>query len=129
MRLLLDTQVALWWLTGSRRMPRAARTRIERTPCVVSVASLWEVVIKHRIGKLDVTPELFRDAIVETGALVLSVTDQHVLASAELPTDHSDPFDRLLLAVAVAERLTLLTADEALLALAEGRHRLPVQGV
>lgn len=129
MRLLLDTQVALWWLTGSRKMPRAARTTIERTPCVVSVASLWEVVIKHRIGKLDVTPALFRDAIVEAGALVLSVTDQHVLASAQLPTDHSDPFDRLLLAVAVAERLTLLTADEALVALAAGRHPLPVQGV
>jgi PIN domain nuclease of toxin-antitoxin system len=129
LRLLLDTQVALWWLTGSRKMPRAARTTIERTPCVVSVASLWEVVIKHRIGKLDVTPALFRDAIVEAGALVLSVTDQHVLASAQLPTDHSDPFDRLLLAVAVAERLTLLTADEGLIALAEGRHPLPVQGV
>ena len=129
MRLLLDTQVALWWLTGSRRMPRTTRTRIERTPCVVSVASLWEVVIKHRIGKLNVTPALFRDAIVEAGALVLSVTDQHVLASAQLPTDHSDPFDRLLLAVAVAERLTLLTADEALVALAGGRHPLPVESV
>lgn len=93
------------------------------------MASLWEIAIEHGIGKLDVTPALFRDAIVEAGALVLSVTDQHVLASAGLPTDHSDPLDLLLLAVAVAERLTLLTADEALIALAEGRHRLPVQAV
>lgn len=93
------------------------------------MASLWEVAIKHGIGKLDVTPALFRDAIAEAGALVLSVTDRHVLASAGLPTGHSDPFDRLLLAVAVAERLPLLTADETLVALAGGRHRLPVQGV
>ena len=61
MRLLLDTQVALWWLVGSPRLSRSCRDLIANSSCVVSVASIWEVAIKHRLGKLPISPQLFRD--------------------------------------------------------------------
>lgn len=128
MRLLLDTQVALWWLTASRRLSRHARTLMSESSCAISVASIWEVDFKHRLGKLPVSPARFRDEMRSAGATVLPVTDEHVLTAVDLPQPHSDPFDRLLLSVATAEHLILLTADEALLALAADEPRLPVTG-
>ena len=127
MRLLLDTQVALWWLTGSTRLSRSSRTLIAGSPCVVSVASVWEVAIKHRLGKLPVPPRRFRDEMRSAGAVILSVSDEHALATADQPGTHQDPFDRLLLAVALAEHLVLLTADAGLIALALKEPRLPVE--
>ena len=114
MRLLLDTQIALWWLVGSARLKRAARQRIAAAECFVSVASVWEVAIKHRIGKLPVAPELFAGEMREGGAVILPVTDAHAAAYARLPAGHGDPFDLLLLAVAQTDRLRFLTADAAL---------------
>lgn len=111
MKLLLDTHVALWWLGGDRRLVKAIRAEIEAAECFVSVASIWEVAIKHRIGKLPVAPHVFRDAMAEAGAKIVPVTDEHAVREATLETSHSDPFDRLLLAVAVTEQMTLLTAD------------------
>lgn len=128
MRLLLDTQVALWWLTASRRLSRVSRELIAGSSCVVSVASVWEVAIKHRLGKLPVSPRRFRDEMRSAGAVIHSVSDEHALATAELPYAHRDPFDRLLLSVAEAEQLVLLTADEALIALARKDPRLPLKG-
>lgn len=129
MRLLLDTQVALWWLTASPRLPKASRDLIARSACVVSVASIWEVALKHRLGKLPIPPRRFRDEMRSAGAVILSVSDEHVLATEELPGDHRDPFDRLLVSVAIAEHLILLTVDLALLALARKEPRLPLRGV
>ena len=129
MRLLLDTQIALWWLTASPRLPKAARDLVGTSFCALSVASIWEVALKHRTGKLSVAPEPFRDAMREAGALVVSITDRHVLGTAALEALHRDPFDRLLVSVARAENLTLLTADEALIALAGTVPGLPVKGV
>lgn len=127
MRLLLDTQVALWWLSDSRRLSGTSSELIASTPCVLSVASVWEVAIKHRIGKLPVPPRRFRDEMRSAGATILSVNDEHALATLEHPSDHFDPFDSLLLAVARVERLVLLTADAALLALAQKEPRLPIK--
>jgi PIN domain nuclease of toxin-antitoxin system len=126
-RLLLDTQVALWWLTASRRLSKPSRQLVAGSPCVLSVASVWEVAIKHRLGKLPVAAQRFRDEMRSAGAEILSVTDEHALLTAELPIAHPDPFDRLLLGVAVAERLTLLTADQALIALAADAPGLPIR--
>jgi PIN domain nuclease of toxin-antitoxin system len=61
MRLLLDTQVMLWWLLDDPRLHRDTRRLLSASPCVVSVASIWEVAIKHRLGKLEVPPTVFRD--------------------------------------------------------------------
>jgi PIN domain nuclease of toxin-antitoxin system len=126
--LLLDTQVALWWLTASPRLSKASRDLIGRSPCTVSVASIWEVALKHDVGKLDVSPLRFRDEMRSAGAVILSVSDEHVLTAADLAAAHRDPFDRLLLGVAQSEDLVLLTADTALLALAGKQPRLPLRG-
>lgn len=129
MRLLLDTQIALWWLTASPRLTSAARDLVGTSFSVVSVASIWEVALKHRIGRLAVAPEPFRDGMREAGALILSLTDVHILGTSELEAAHRDPFDRLLVSVALAERLTLLTADESLIELAGAMPGLPIKGV
>jgi len=127
--LLLDTQVALWWLTGHRRLSRAARELMTAEPCVVSVASVWEVAIKHRIGKLPISPRRFRDEMASAGATLHSITDEHAMATADLPVDHGDPFDRLLLAVAEIDQFVLLTADGALASLRDRSPRLPIRVV
>ncbi|MGH9365106.1 MAG: type II toxin-antitoxin system VapC family toxin [Thermoanaerobaculia bacterium] len=127
MNLLLDTQVALWWLTASPRLAKATRELIAGSACVVSVASIWEVAIKHRLGKLPVSARRFRDEMRSAGAHILSINDEHALATTDLPLPHGDPFDRLLLSVAEAERLILLTADRTLIALGGENPRLPVR--
>jgi PIN domain nuclease of toxin-antitoxin system len=127
-RLLLDTQVALWWLTASPRLSKSSRDLMARSPCVVSVASIWEVTLKHGLGKLAVAPLRFRDEMRSAGAIILSVSDEHVLTTAALAVTHRDPFDRLLLGVARSEDLVLLTADTALIALAGKEPRLPLKG-
>ncbi len=127
MSLLLDTQVALWWLTASTRLTKAARALIGSSSCAVSVASLWEVDLKHRRHKLPFSARQFRDAMRLAGAAILPVSDEQVLTALDLPASHDDPFDRLLLNVAAAERLILLTADKALIALGREEPRLPIR--
>jgi PIN domain nuclease of toxin-antitoxin system len=127
--LLLDTQVALWWLTASRRLTKVSRELIAGSPCAVSVASVWEVAIKHGLKKLPVSGRRFRDEMRSAGAAILSVSDEHVLAMENLPFAHRDLFDRLLIGVAQAERLILLTADRALIALAEENSRLSIRSI
>jgi PIN domain nuclease of toxin-antitoxin system len=93
------------------------------------VASIWEVDLKHRLGKLPVSAQRFRDEMRTAGASVLSLTDEHVLTDVALPRSHRDPFDRLLLSVAHAEHLVLLTADRELGALAREAPRLPIKTI
>lgn len=127
MRLLLDTQVALWWLTANPRLSKSTRKLMVSSPCAVSVASVWEVDLKHRLGKLPIAPARFRDEIRSAGAAVLSVTDEQVLTRVKAAEGHRDPFDRLLLSVAEAENLVLLTADSALIELGGQDPRLPIR--
>jgi PIN domain nuclease of toxin-antitoxin system len=127
MRLLLDTQVALWWLTASTNLSRSSRVLMRDSPCVVSVASIWEVSLKHRLGRLPISPRRFRDEMRSAGAVIMSVSDDHVLTTVNGAETHPDPFDRLLLGVAEAEHLVLLTADKALLSLGRKEPRLPVR--
>ena len=127
MRLLLDTQVALWWLTASSRLSKSSRELMVSSPCAVSVASVWEVDLKHRLGKLPITPLRFRDEMRSAGATILSVTDEHGLTRVQAAESHRDPFDRLLLSVAEAENRVLLTADSALIALGRQESRLPIR--
>ena len=127
MRLLLDTQVALWWLTANPRLSTASRELMAGSPCVVSAASIWEVDLKHRLGKLPVTPRRFRDEMRSAGAVILSISDEHLLTGVDLPRAHRDPFDRLLLSVAASEHLILLTADKALIALGRKDPHLPLE--
>jgi len=111
--LLLDTQVAIWWLVGSRRLGGPARKLLAESACVLSVASVWEVAIKHRLGKLSVGPALFRDRMIAAGAELLMVSDTHAIETAALPRHHDDPFDRMLIAQARVEKLRAVSADKA----------------
>lgn len=120
MSLLLDTHVALWWLAGSTRLKRKLREQIASSNCAISVASIWEIAIKHRLGKLAVSPQIFRDEMRVAGASILPVTDAHALAFTHLPAGHGDPFDLLLLATAREERRRFVTADLALSRFAAG---------
>lgn len=129
MRLLLDTQVALWWLVGAKRISSAMRKRIAASACAVSVASVWEVAIKHRLGKLPVAPQRFRDEMLRAGASIIPIEDEHAIRSGTVGIDHADPFDRLLLATAIAEGLHLVTADAGLLDAAASSRSFPILAV
>ncbi|ABI46877.1 type II toxin-antitoxin system VapC family toxin [Synechococcus sp. CC9311] len=111
MRCLLDTQVMLWWLLDDPRLRAKSRELLASKPCLVSVASIWEVAIKHRIGKLEVSPVVFRDQSIAAGADLLPVLDPHVIETAQLPLLHQDPFDRLLIAQARVEGLMAVSSD------------------
>lgn len=111
MRLLLDTQIMLWWLTADTRLRSQTRERLQQATCLVSVASIWEVAIKHRLGKLPVDPVRFRDACVFNGASLLEIRDQHAIESGLLPTIHEDPFDRMIIAQARVEGLIAVSSD------------------
>lgn len=115
MRLLLDTPTLLWWLLDDPELPAAPRRAIESADAVfVSAASVWEIAIKQRLGKL---PEL-RFAVTELPGLIrdsrfmpLPVDERHAAAVGALPLHHRDPFDHLLIAQALSERLTLVSRD------------------
>ena len=115
MRLLLDTHIVLWALAGSRQLKAPARRIIEAADEVyVSAASVWEIAIKARIGKLDADPFAVAAAIAPSGFLELPVTAIHAAGVSQRAAVHNDLFDRLLLAQALAEPLRLLTADAVL---------------
>jgi PIN domain nuclease of toxin-antitoxin system len=117
MKLLLDTHVLLWWLEDSARLPQTMREFIadpERT-VFLSAASAWEIRIKQKLGKLDL-PADFDEAVDGTDFQWLPISRRHANATADLPMHHRDPFDRMLVAQAQCESLTLLTVDERLTA-------------
>ncbi|MEO7337826.1 MAG: type II toxin-antitoxin system VapC family toxin [Caldimonas sp.] len=115
-RLLLDTHIILWWLSGDRRLALSGRRLIDSSHCTVSVVSMAEIAIKVAAGKvrmpaLPALDEKLRDA----GVAVVSLTPAHVVAAARLMGHHPDVFDCLLAGTALAEQMTLLTRDAALL--------------
>lgn len=115
MRLLLDTHVFLWAVVDSRKLKAAARrTLLNAEQVYVSAASIWEIAIKARLGKLDGDPEALAAAIEPSGFLELPVTARHAARVEKLPLHHHDPFDRLLLAQALSEPLLFVTADATL---------------
>ena len=114
-RLLLDTHVFLWWLTDDARLGVQARKAIldERNEVYVSAASGWEISIKRAMGKLQAPDNL--DAMVdEAGFTHLPITFFHGEQAGSLPMYHRDPFDRMLVAQAQAEGLTIVTNDKAI---------------
>jgi PIN domain nuclease of toxin-antitoxin system len=115
MRLLLDTHVYLWVVMGSPRLTAAARSAIETAEqTFVSAASIWEIGIKARLGKIEADPDELVAAIEQSGFAELPVRAVHAAAAARLPMHHDDPFDRLLVAQALTEPVRLMTADTVL---------------
>ena len=115
MKLLLDTHLLLWAAGEPERLPTAARAMIEEraNQLVFSAASLWEIAIKHTLGRSDfrVDPALLRRGLLDNGYMEQAVTGRHAVVVAGLPPRHKDPFDRMLLAQATAEGMLLLTAN------------------
>ncbi len=118
MTLLLDAQVIVWWLNGDRKLGPGTRRAIEleATEVRVSAASLWEIAIKVAIGHLEFD-EPFDTAALRVAEYSrfqpLSITVRHALAAGALPLHHRDPFDRMLIAQAQLEDLTIVTSDAA----------------
>lgn len=115
MRILLDTHIFLWYVKSDKKLNSLTKKVIQNAVDVyVSSASIWEATIKSKIGKLDVNIDELVEAITESGFLELSITAEHAAATARLPDYHRDPFDRILIAQAITEPLTFLTADDQL---------------
>ena len=118
MSLLVDTQLVLWAAYEPERLSPTARAHLtdEGNRLHVSAASIWEVVIKAGLGRSDflVDPAALRSGLARNGWAELPVRTGHALEVAELPSHHSDPFDRILVAQARWEGWPLLTADRAL---------------
>lgn len=111
MRLLLDTHVLLWWSEANRRLGGPAREAIAGADAVfVSVASAWEAAIKESLGKLSIEVP-FDEAVEINGFDRVIISFAHAGAVADLPLHHRDPFDRMLIAQARSEGLTLVTHD------------------
>ena len=110
--MLIDTHILLWWLADDASLPAGARTVIANpeNDVVVSAASAWEIAIKQALGRLDAPDDLLI-ALNENDFDTLPVTASHALAAGRLPPHHADPFDRMLIAQAAAEDLTLITVD------------------
>jgi PIN domain nuclease of toxin-antitoxin system len=114
-RLLLDTHAALWWLSDDTRLGEAAGRLLsdDTNQVLLSAAVVWEVAIKRSLGKLE-APEDFGGTLLAAGAQGLPVSVAHAAAVEHLPWHHRDPFDRILVVQAVAERATIVSRDAVL---------------
>lgn len=115
MKLLLDTQLLLWAAGQPDRLSLAARKALTDpdNELLFSAASIWEVTIKNALGRDDfrVEPRVLRRGLIDNGYIELPVTSEHAVNVDALPPFHKDPFDRMLLAQAQVEGITLLTTD------------------
>lgn len=118
MQLLLDTHAFLWWIDDAPALSKKARAAIGKAgnECFVSLASCWEMAIKASLGKLTLSQPLDRfipEQLAANGFQLLDLDFRHVSRVATMPFHHRDPFDRLLVAQASAEKLTVVSADAA----------------
>lgn len=108
---LLDTHALLWWVDDDRRLGPAARRAIAGGEVRISIVSLWEIAVKHALGKLSIGPEPVSAALDANGFEILPITRHHCFELARLAPHHRDPFDRMLIAQARADGLTILSND------------------
>jgi PIN domain nuclease of toxin-antitoxin system len=120
MKLLLDTHLLLWATINPARLPKKARALVDDldNELYFSVASLWEITIKRGLGRsdFDVDPRVLYRALVDNGYAELPIAGEHAIFIGDLPPAHKDPFDRMLVAQASVEGITLLTNDRQLAA-------------
>ena len=116
MKFLLDTHVLIWFIMGNTRLPLSLRSVIEtvENQRLVSVASLWEIAIKMSLGKLDMGApfeQLIPGQLIANRMEILPISVAHLYQVAQLPFHHRDPFDRLLIAQSLSEKLPILSRD------------------
>lgn len=115
-RLLLDTHVVLWWLTDDPVLSNEVKETIdEEVDVFVSAATVWEVAIKQQLGKITASTDL-SETIRDSELRNLPITSDHAVSAGRLPLVHRDPFDRILIAQALCEGLTLVSRDQAIAA-------------
>ena len=128
MRLLLDTEILLWAVNQPDRLSAAARSLLKNTEheLLFSPASLWEIAIKSSLGRDDfrVEPRVLRRGLLDNSYVELPITSEHAVYIESLQPLHKDPFDRILLAQAFTEGITLITSDARV-----ARYRGPVRKV
>jgi PIN domain nuclease of toxin-antitoxin system len=115
-RLLLDTHIFMWWAEEPARLTPTALAALEdqANELILSAASVWEMQIKDQIGKLTLNqalPSLINSQRQTNGLQILAIELAHVLALQNLPLHHKDPFDRLIIAQAIVEDMTVVSAD------------------
>ncbi len=114
MKVLLDTHTLLWALTDESKLSERVRKLLPQADTWFSVASLWEILIKAKIGKMDLprpTGPFLMSKLQVNGVRILHMTSDHVLRVESLPDHHRDPFDRILIAQSLEEHLPVVTAD------------------
>lgn len=115
MRLLLDTHIFLWWVKGDKKLPKISIEKIKEAEEVyLSSASIWEIAVKIRLGKISANMSDLIQEIHNSHFLELPVKSHHAATTLKLPDLHRDPFDRMLIAQAISEPLIFLTADSNL---------------
>jgi PIN domain nuclease of toxin-antitoxin system len=119
LRLLLDTHILIWWMTSDRHLSKTAHTLIEQKSnlALVSAASAWEMATKVRLGRLPAAADLIQDFVIQLSREhieILNVTADHGIRAGSLPGPRKDPFDRMLIAQALAENVPILSNDQAL---------------
>ena len=116
MRFLLDTHALLWALSAPQQLPVSLRRAIQaaENDVYASLVSAWEIAIKAALGKLEFDVRSLERTLAATGIQLLDVNLQHVARVAELPQHHGDPFDRMLVAQAMCESMTLVSRDREL---------------
>jgi PIN domain nuclease of toxin-antitoxin system len=118
MKLLLDTHTFLWFITGNSRLSSDARSLIEDTANdkFVSIVSLWEIALKFSLGKLNLTDDfdvLFPNQLRINGFEELAIETKHFYEIVKMPFHHRDPFDRLIIAQAISEKMSVISIDTA----------------
>lgn len=115
MRLLVDTQMVLWFVLEDKRLPLRVNRAIQnpKNECFVSKVSLWEIAVKHSIGRLDLKKGLSGTFdVIQSDFSLLDISIARIRQISQLPQHHADPFDRLLLAQAQVEELMIATSDQ-----------------
>ena len=111
---LIDTHALLWWIRNDRQLSARARRTISESECYFSLAGCWETAIKvslERLGLDRPVAQFFKEELATNGILLLPIEFRHAMRVAQLPFHHRDPFDRLLIAQAIEEDLSLVSAD------------------
>ncbi len=115
MNLLVDTHAVIWFITDDNKLPKSTRQYIENKDnnCFISLASYWEIAIKYSLGRMFIEKDLadIFDIIEKSGFELLPVTTNHILVNAQLEFHHSDPFDRIIIAQGIVEKMTILSKD------------------
>ncbi|MBN3899542.1 MAG: type II toxin-antitoxin system VapC family toxin [Nostoc sp. NOS(2021)] len=115
MRQLLDTHTFIWFVMGDSKISVSLKSQIENNDNLLSIASVWEMAIKSRIGKLSfgmTFDQFIQQQIIRNSIEFLPITIDHITVVATLPLHHRDPFDRILIAQSVVENLPILSADK-----------------